>query len=532
VTKGGLVPTTDELTAGSSARAAGRAARFRAAGLWGTAPVDLVRAAAERDPQRTALAERGGALTYAQLDAAVDGAVDALRAEGVGAGDALLLLVGNDITSIVAIHAALALGALTMVAPVSAGAAQVHDIVAMTTPARTLAPEPLLPGADDDPGPTTWVPIVRVGDAPPAPGASVRAGRDPDEPSMVIFTSGTTSRPKGVVHSLNTMLVASRNYVDTAELTAADNLFVISPLASVTGMMQAITVAPLAGAQMTIEQRFDDAATYDFLVATGGTFFGGPDLLLDRVLSEATARGVDEVPITTVFLGGSMLDPRILARAEHDYGIVVMRAYGSSEAPISTAGTRSESEAVRLADDGAPLHGVEIRIGSRLDPGECRIGGAHLFLGYVDRDDDAHAFDDDGWFCTGDLAELRDGRLRVTGRIKDVVIRNGLKIPISEIDGMVAALPGVEQCAGYGVADDATGERLAMAVRLGAGRALAFDAMVDGLLEAGAAKWKLPEELVVWDGPFPETASGKVQRNLLEAGGEGRPRTVATRLRP
>jgi acyl-CoA synthetase (AMP-forming)/AMP-acid ligase II len=208
----------------------------------------------------------------------------------------------------------------------------------------------------------------------------------------------------------------------------------------------------------------------------------------------------------------------------------VLRAYGSSEAPISTAGSRGEPEAVRLADDGRPLTGVEVRIGSQADPGECCIGGAHLFLGYVDPEDDEHAFDAEGWFCTGDLAELRDGRLRISGRIKDVVIRNGLKIPISEVDGMVAALPGVEQCAGYGVTDDATGERLAMAVRVEDGAGITFDAMVDALLAAGAAKWKLPEELVLWDEPFPETASGKVQRSLLEAGGAGRPRQLAARL--
>ena len=84
---------------------------------------------------------------------------------------------------------------------------------------------------------------------------------------------------------------------------------------------------------------------------------------------------------------------------------------------------------------------------------------------------------------------------------------------------------------GYGVADDTTGERLAMAVRLQPDADLPFDAMVDGLVAAGAAKWKIPEELVVWDEPFPETASGKVQRNLLDERGAGRPRTLAPRLR-
>jgi acyl-CoA synthetase (AMP-forming)/AMP-acid ligase II len=331
------------------------------------------------------------------------------------------------------------------------------------------------------------------------------------------------------------MLVASRNFIDAARLTAADNIFMISPLASVTGMLQAITIAPTLGGQATLESRFDDVETLDLLLETGGTFFGGPDLLLDRVLDEAARRGLAQVPLTTVYLGGSMLDPRILARAEHEFGIVVLRAYGSSEAPVSTSGARGEPESVRLADDGRPLRGVEVRIGSRVDPAECCIGGAHLFLGYVDADDDAGAFDDaggdDDWFRTGDLAELRDGRLRISGRIKDIVIRNGLNIPIAEVDGLIAALPGVVHSAGYGVTDDATGERLAMAVRLQPGADLPFDAMVDGLVAAGLAKWKIPEELVVWDEPFPETASGKVQRTLLDERGADRPRTFAPRLR-
>jgi acyl-CoA synthetase (AMP-forming)/AMP-acid ligase II len=519
------VVTSEHLTDRARDRVARRAPGYRAAGLWHTDPVDLVGDAVARDPERAALVERGRALTYRELHAAVDGAVAALRVQGVARGDAVLLLVGNDVPSAVAVHAALRLGALTMVAPVSAGRAQVDDIIAMTKPTLVLAPESLVP----DETSARWLPIGAVGDAAPITDAPP-SPRDPDEPSVVIFTSGTTSRPKGVVHSFNTMLVATRNYIDAACLTAADNLFVISPLASITGMLQVITIAPLLGAQLTIESRFEDAATFDLLMETGGTFFGGPDLLLDRVLDQAASRAIAEVPITAVYLGGSMLDPRILDRAEHEYGIVVLRAYGSSEAPISTGGARGETQAVRLADDGRALGGVEVRIGSSADPAECCIGGAHLFLGYVDPDDDAGAFDGE-WFCTGDLAELRGGRLKIVGRIKDIVIRNGLKVPISEIDGMVGALAGVAQCAGYGVADDTTGERLAIAVRPAAGASFTFDAMVAGLVAAGAAKWKIPEELVLWDDELPMTASGKVQRNRLEELGAARPREVAARLR-
>jgi acyl-CoA synthetase (AMP-forming)/AMP-acid ligase II len=522
------VKSRQQLVGHTVGRVSARAARFRATGMWRTDPVDLVRDAAGRDPGRVAVAERGRALTYAELDAAVDGGVAALQREGTSANDAVFVLTANDVVSVVAIHAVVRLGALVMVAPVSAGDAQVRDIVAATEPSLVLAPESLLPTGDDG-SETRWLPASAIGDAELVRGEPT-TGHNPDQPSVVIFTSGTTSRPKGVVHSMNTMLAATRNFVGPPELTAADNIFMISPLASVTGMLQATTVAPWLGGQVTVESRFDDVETFDFLVATGATFFGGPDLLLDRVMDQAEARGVTELPITSVFLGGSMLDPRILARAEHDYGIVVLRAYGSSEAPVSTASARSEPEDVRLADDGMPLGGVEVRIGSKADPAECCLRGPHLFLGYIDPDDDASAFDDH-WFRTGDLAELRDGRLKITGRIKDIVIRNGLNIPIAEVDGMVAALPGVLQCAGYGVTDDTTGERLAMAVRLAPGASLEFDAMVDGLVGAGLAKWKIPEELVVWDDAFPETASGKVQRSKLDEQGAGRPRALATRLR-
>ena len=176
-----------DLTASAATRAGARAPGFRAAGWWGTEPVDLVRAAAARDPERVALVERGRSLTYSALDAAVDRAVAALRAEGVDGGDALLLLVGNDVASVVAIHAALRAGALTMVAPTSAGSAQIRDIVAMTEPMMTLAPEPMLPTTVDERGPTRWVTLGTVGNA--APDSAARSpGRDPDEPSMVIFT--------------------------------------------------------------------------------------------------------------------------------------------------------------------------------------------------------------------------------------------------------------------------------------------------------------------------------------------------------
>ncbi len=157
---------------------------------------------------------------------------------------------------------------------------------------------------------------------------------------------------------------------------------------------------------------------------------------------------------------------------------------------------------------------VEVRIGSAAEPTECCIKGPHTFLGYIDAGDDSHAFDGE-WFRTGDVAELVDGRVRIIGRIKDIVIRNGLKIPAAEVEEAVSRIGGVRDCAAYSVADDTTGERLAMAVVLEPDTELSLAEVAQALVAEGLPKYKLPEELVFWDEPLPVNANGKVDRTKL-----------------
>nr|WP_275693478.1 hypothetical protein [Nocardioides sp. TF02-7] len=117
----------------------------------------------------------------------------------------------------------------------------------------------------------------------------------------------------------------------------------------------------------------------------------------------------------------------------------------------------------------------------------------------------------------------------MTGRLKEVVVRKGLKISLPEVDAVARTLPGVVEAVGYAVPDPATGERLALALHGADLDGLAFESVVDHLLAAGLAKWKLPEEVVVWDAPLPRTTSGKVQRRRLDGGGVRR--LLAPRLR-
>ena len=134
----------------------------------------------------------------------------------------------------------------------------------------------------------------------------------------MIYTSGTTSRPKGVVHSVGTLLAATRNYVECAELHRDDRLFVISPLASITGLLQSITVPPMLGARVVLETKWDPDATCDLLLESGGTFFGGTARIVGR--GELQARGVFEL-------------------AAHDEG------GGGAEAERTHAGQRASSAA-------------------------------------------------------------------------------------------------------------------------------------------------------------------------------------------
>ncbi|MCK5751938.1 MAG: long-chain fatty acid--CoA ligase, partial [Mycobacterium sp.] len=336
------------------------------------------------------------------------------------------------------------------------------------------------------------------------------------------------SAPKGVAHSLSTLSKASSNYIAAAGLTAEDRIFLISPLASVTGVLQAVFISPMLAIPVVLEDRWDPVATCELLLESGATWYGGPDRLLDRLLDEAVARDA-AVPLRAVYLGGTMLDRRIVERIEDDFGIIVMRAYGSSEVPVSTSGLRSESRAVRHADDGVTLDDVEVKVGSAGEPTECCLRGPHTFLGYTGGEGDDGAFDGD-WFRTGDVAEITDGRVRIVGRIKDIVIRNGLKIPAAEVEEAVAQISGVKECAAYSVSDAVTGERVAVAVRMDTDAALSLTDIATALVSAGLPKYKLPEELVFWDEPLPLNANGKVERNTLDRRSHGRPRVLAPRL--
>ncbi len=160
------------------------------------------------------------------------------------------------------------------------------------------------------------------------------------------------------------------------------------------------------------------------------------------------------------------------------------------------------------------MPGSEVRVGSAEHAQEGMLRGPSVFLGYVGAEDNAAAFEGD-WYRSGDMVEVHGGRLSVTGRLKEVVNRNGLKISLAEVDAALSGLTGAIEHAAFGLPDESTGERLVVAVRPEIGAVVTLDDVVSHLVGRGVATRKLPEQLVTWDGPLPRTASGKVVRSRL-----------------
>ncbi|WP_121062492.1 AMP-binding protein [Chachezhania antarctica] len=334
---------------------------------------------------------------------------------------------------------------------------------------------------------------------------------------MIIFTSGSTGRPKGVIHTHASLDAVVRRTGEFWGMGEDDVLYVPSPIAHIGGSIYAFEFPWITGCRTILEDGWDPARAVRQMDAEGVTFMAGATPFLRGLLDAAKAAGTNLPGLRRFICGGASVPPELVRDALEAFpNAIVSRAYGSTEVPLAFPGIRDRAGARAHADtDGE--RAVSVRL---LDPdptgaGEIAVQGPQMFVGYLDPEDDAGSFTEDGFFMMGDLGRMVDDSfVAITGRTKDIIIRKGENISPLEIENALQQHPGVAAVSIVGAPDPERGEMVVAFVVPAPGAAFDFAQMVAHLEQAGFARQKFPERLELVDA-LPMNAVGKVQKPEL-----------------
>lgn len=353
---------------------------------------------------------------------------------------------------------------------------------------------------------------------------------DPAEDTIrwYFYTSGTTADPKGAQHTDRTILASALGMNACLGITDADKNAVVFPFTHIGGIGWLFSALAVGFPTVYIE-RFDPARTialiqqHDVTMAGAGTPFHMAYLAAQRQL----APGERLFPNVRVYCGGGAPKPPQLhydIKAEMG-GVGIVSGYGLTEAPIIAMGTIHDTDEQLANTEGRATQGVQLRavtlegkeagIG---EEGEIRVKAPQVMKGYLDSSLDADAFDEDGWFRTGDLGRIDAERMvTITGRVKDIIIRNMENISAKEVEDILFRSPDVADVAVIGVPDPKTGERVcAVVVPADPAEPITFEAMVAWCKAEGLMTQKLPERLEIVDA-LPRNPTGKVLKFELRS---------------
>lgn len=348
-----------------------------------------------------------------------------------------------------------------------------------------------------------------------------------DDVRWVFFTSGTSSRPKAVLHTDRSVTVPSTTMADRFLLTSHDRAAIAFPLGHIGGVNW-LVAALQTHCMLLLSERFDgDAVAFfdDQNVTLPGvsTVFHLAYLNYARSRPSGTCFGR-----VRAFPGGAATKPPSLQYAlrREIGGVGIVSGFGLTECPMISMSAVSDPESKLAHTEGRLSPGVEVEIRDLASPqvrppgldGEISVRGPQLFRGYADAEMSRTAFDDDGYFRTGDVGHFdAEDYLTITGRLKDVIIRKGENISAKEIEDHLYSHPAVADAAVVGLPDVATGERCCAVVVIEHGHgALTLRSIADHLRHWGVTPYKWPEQLEVVDA-LPRGASGKILKNQLIA---------------
>ncbi|HET6811838.1 MAG TPA: AMP-binding protein [Acidimicrobiales bacterium] len=362
-------------------------------------------------------------------------------------------------------------------------------------------------------------------EADPAALDAVAVPAADDSIRWIYYTSGTTSDPKGVCHTDGTLMAGGWGMVAALGLTAEDVGTVAFPIAHIGGADMLVGLLMTGGSAVMVEAFNPPESLALFRRHDVTMFGGGPAFYLACLNEQRKDPGSPVLPRLRIMSGGGAPKP-----PELHYEVMreiggrgVVHGYGMTESPMIASGTPDDTDDQLANTEGRPVEGAEIRVvrtdGSEAAPGqegEVRVRGPMVFKRYTDPELTGAAFDEKGFFRTGDLGRLRpDGHLTLTGRLKDVIIRKGENISAREIEDLLYEHPKVLDVAVIGLPDPERGERVCAVVQANPGEApLEFTEMVGFLKEAGLMIQKIPEQLMIRD-EMPRNSTGKIVKNTL-----------------
>ncbi|MEU8589148.1 FadD3 family acyl-CoA ligase [Streptomyces sp. NPDC048664] len=525
---------------------------------WGSVP-GLVRSAARRYGDTEAVVEGRTRISYAELGARVERAAAACMASGVGVGDRVAIWAPNSLDWIVSALGAVCAGAvlvplntrfkgaeaayvlhrsrarLLFVTGTFLGTSYVAALRRAAGQGPGGGPLPGLPHldqvvvlADDAPADfRTWKDFLAGGEGTGGPEVRARsAALGGDSPSDIVFTSGTTGRPKGAVITHAQTLRAYGIWTELAGLRHGDRYLIVNPFFHTFGYKAGVLACLMRGATMIPQPVFDVDTALANIAAERVSVLPGPPALHQSLLDHPARAAHDLSALRLVVTGAAVVPLRLVERLRGELGVrTVLTAYGLSEASGFVTMCRQEDDPVVIATtSGRAIPGTEVRVvdaegaaQASGTPGEILVRGFHVMRGYFE---DERATEEvltpDGWLRTGDVGVLdASGNLRITDRIKDMFIVGGFNAYPAEIEQLLGLHPDVADVAVIGVPDGRLGEvGRAYVVRRPGSRLTADDLIAWSRREM--ANYKVPRT-VEFVPELPRNASGKVVKGELRA---------------
>ncbi|MFT3964927.1 MAG: AMP-binding protein [Sphingobium sp.] len=338
---------------------------------------------------------------------------------------------------------------------------------------------------------------------------------DADAVRMIMYTSGTTGSPKGVLHTHNSLHALIRQIGQHWHAAPGDRFLVPSPISHIGGSIYAFEMPLLLGTSVILMDQWYPDEGVKIMVERKITHLAGATPFLEQLL--AAAKAADTVlPDLKVFIcGGASVPPSIIREASaYLTNTAVTRVYGSTEVPVTTVGAPDRDDLDHAAETDGRVGIATVKIA---EDGEILARGPQMLVGYMHAGHEASVFDEEGFYRTGDTGRLVDGGyVVVEGRKKDIIIRFGENIAPKEIEDILIEHPGIAEIAIVGLPHERTGEQACAVIVEGTEPAPDVKAVLAWLDAKGVARFKIPERVEVWPA-LPKNDAGKVLKHKIRA---------------